>query len=129
VPPGSSFSDDQRLALAAVIASAERVSGMPFRLYVGELSGGRAQAEALLAALGASAADTVLVAIDPGSRRLEIVTGPRAAQSLDDRTCALGALAMTSSFEADDLVGGIRNGVQLLADHSRHPARRHVSTF
>jgi hypothetical protein len=70
-----------------------------------------------------------VVAVDPGARALEIVTGRTAAAMLDDRTCALSALAMTSSFAAGDLVGGIRNGLQVLADHGRNALTPHLDTF
>ena len=62
-------------------------------------------------------------------RGLEIVTGRDAAVVLDDRTCGLVALAMTSSFAAGDLVGGIRNGLQVMADHGRNSRTVHLDTF
>lgn len=70
------------------------------------------------AARGASAHDTVLVAVDPLARALEIVTGSRASTVLDDRACALASLTMTTSFAAGDLVGGVcRQALQTLTDH------------
>ncbi len=125
---GDGFSPEQRAGLERSLASAEASSGLSFLLYVGVLEGGRAAAERLLAA-GADPADSVLVAVDPVNRGLEIVTGRRAALVLDERTCALAGLAMTSSFAAGDLVGGIRNGLQVLSDHARVPLTRHISTF
>ena len=88
-----------------------------------------AQAQALLAARGAEAPGTVLVAVDPLARSLEIVTGSRAARALDDRTCALASLTMTTSFAGGDLVGGLCRGLQVLADHGRVVAQRHLDTF
>ncbi len=129
VRAGDGLTDDQRATLAGVLRSASESSHLTFRLYVGALAHGRESALEQLAACGAGAADTVLVAVDPGARSLEIVTGARAAASLDDRTCGLAALAMTSSFSAGDLVGGVRNGVQILADHARHQPRRHLETL
>jgi len=126
VPPGDTLSDAQRARLARAVASAEAATGLPVRLHIGRLDGGRAGAEALLAASGSSAADTVLVAVDPAARGLEIVTGTRATSQVSDRTCALAALAMTSSFAAGDLVGGLVNGLQILADHGRRQHVRHL---
>jgi uncharacterized membrane protein YgcG len=123
VPPGDALSDAQRSRLARSVAAAEESTGLRFRLHVGQLEGGRSGAEALLAESGATAPDTVLVAVDPAARGLEIVTGTRATSQVSDRTCALAALAMTSSFAAGDLVGGLVNGLQILADHGR---RQHV---
>ena len=45
---------------------------------------------------------------------------------LDNRSCELAALAMKSCFVADDLVGGIREGVMLLAEHARTPRVLHL---
>jgi uncharacterized membrane protein YgcG len=129
VPPGDGFTEAQRAGLARAVALVERATGLRVVLRVGRLDGGRAAAEALLAACGTEAPGSVVVAVDPAARTLEIVTGRRAAEVLDDRTCALAALAMTSSFAAGDLVGGIRNGLQVLADHGRNLRTPHLSTF
>jgi hypothetical protein len=129
VRAGDGLTLDQRAELGRVLATASESAHLTFRLYVGALEHGRESALEQLAACGAAAPQTVLVAVDPGARTLEIVTGARAAESLDDRTCGLAALAMTSSFSAGDLVGGVRNGVQILADHARHQPRRHLETL
>ena len=129
VRAGDGFTADQQAELARAVDAASATSRLSFRLYVGVLENGRESAHALVAARGAAAADTVLVAVDPQARALEIVTGERAATAIDDRTCGLASLAMTSSFAAGDLVGGIRNGLQILGAHARHPTTLHVDTF
>jgi hypothetical protein len=128
VRAGDAFSDAQRAELERVVTNADTLTGLSFLLHVGRIDGGRAGAERLLAGCGDQAQRTVLVAVDPASRGLHIVTGRRAAERLDDRTCALAALAMTSAFSAGDLVGGIRDGVTLLANHGRQGAVRHLDT-
>jgi hypothetical protein len=129
VHAGDALTDAQRGELARVLRSASDSARLSFRLYVGVLERGRESALDLLAARGADASDTVLVAVDPGARSLEIVTGSRAAAVIDDRSCSLAALAMTSSFSAGDLVGGIRNGMQVLVDHASRSPRRHLGTL
>jgi hypothetical protein len=129
VRPGDGFTDEQRARLARSVETTEQAIGLTLVLRVGALEHGRASAEALLAACGPSAETSVVVAVDPSARGLEIVTGREAAQLLDDRTCALVALAMTSSFAAGDLVGGIRNGLQVMADHGRNSRTLHLDTF
>ena len=49
-------------------------------------------------------------------RQLEIVTGKESSRRLSDRSCALAALSMTTSFAGGDLVGGIVTGVRMLAE-------------
>jgi len=104
--------------IARAVADAETATGLVFRVHVGALDAGRASAQALLAGT-TDAPRTVLVAVDPARRALEIVTGSLAARQVDDRTCGLACLAMTSSFAAGDLVGGLRDGLRLIGDHAR----------
>jgi hypothetical protein len=111
------------------VADTERATGLRVLLHVGRLEGGRAGADALLSGCGGDAPSSVVVAVDPAARSLEIVTGALAAVVLEDRTCGLAALAMTSSFSAGDLVGGIRNGLQVLADHGANARTMHLDTF
>ena len=101
------------------MTAAETACGLLFRVHVGALPDGRSSAERLLTESGPDARQTVVVAVDPARRSLEIVTGSQAAARVSDRTCGLAALAMTSSFSAGDLVGGLRTGLQLIAAHAR----------
>jgi len=129
VPAGDGVTAQQRLAIEEIVTAAESLCGLSFKVYVGKLDDRREGAEALLHNSSGDASRTVLTAIDPTSRALEIVTGSHAAKVVDDRTCALAALAMTSSFQAGELIGGIRNGINLMAEHARLPERRHLDTI
>ena len=108
--------------LARVVEAADHATGLRFRVVVGDLDSDPAMVTTTDPA-------GVLVAVDPVSRRLEIVTGSLAAERISDRVCALASLAMTSSFAAGDLVGGLRNGIQVLADHGRHHRTPHLDTL
>ncbi len=125
--PGDGFTPDQRLELDRARSAAAEATGLDVVLYVGELAGGRPGAERMLAERGGR--DSVLVAVDPAARRLEIVTGEHAAGRLTDRACGFVALAMTSSFAAGDLVGGIRDGLQVLSDQAARSETRHLDTL
>jgi hypothetical protein len=129
VPAGDGFSATQRAELERAVAAVEAAARLRVVLHVGVLDGGRAGAERLIAAQGPESARALVVAVDPVGRGLEIVTGVEASRVIDDRTCAFAALAMTSSFGAGDLVGGIVNGLQILAAHARHPVTRHLEQF
>lgn len=127
MPAGEAFSSRQAEDIDRAVRQAREISGLDFAVYVGALEGDpRPAAEALHAGLGPRAADGVLVAVDPGGRRLEIVTGSRARRHLDDAACALSALTMTSQLTLGDLSGGIVNGLRSLAEHGRHPRSLHV---
>jgi len=120
----SPFSLKQLERIDEALTMASRETGINFSLYVGRLDGDtRATAEAQHPQMGAKAANGVLVAVDPGQRVLEIVTGRDSVKRLPDRSCALAALSMTAAFGSGDLVGGIVNGLRMLSDQAGHPRR------
>ena len=102
------------------IAIAQKRTDLNWSVFIGTLGANpREQAEARHAELGPAAAKSVLIAVDPAAHHLEIVTGAHARNHLDDRSCALAAAAMTSSFAVRDLDGGIANGILALVEHVR----------
>lgn len=116
-----SFRELARLDEALTMSSRE--TGLRFTLYVGDLgSPTRPRAEELHARSGGSTAEAVLIAVSPGQRVVEVVTGSAAARRLPDRACALAVLSMTTAFAGGDLVGGIVNGLRQLSDQAGHPA-------
>lgn len=108
--------DSAQISRALTIA--RRRTGLQWSVFVGSL-GADARAEALArhAELGPTAAKAVLVAVDPTAHRLEIVTGQTARQHLDDRSCALAAASMASTFAVRDLEGGIARGILAMVEH------------
>ena len=126
IPSGSGRIDDaQRKDLQGILETARTISGFAFALYVGPLPAGRASALDRHSALR-DPASTVLVAVSPGERVLEIVTGQNVAVDLDDRACQLAAMSMTTALSAGELVAGVREGVVMLAEHARHPRVLHL---
>jgi len=121
----SPLSEGQRTDLKRIVQRARSICGYGFGVYVGPLENGRDTAVAQHATL-VDPASAVLVAVDPSKHAIEIVTGVNAFTTLDNRACELAALAMKSCFGADDLVGGIREGVNLLAEHARAPKVLHL---
>jgi len=127
------FPEDQRLdsifswqelaRLDEALTMSSRETGLRFTLYIGDLgTPTRTQAEAMHARSGDDPSEAVLIALSPGQRVVEVVTGAAAARRLPDRACALAVLSMTVSFAAGDLVGGIVNGLRQLSDQAGHPA-------
>jgi hypothetical protein len=125
-PAPSALSNGQRADLRAIVNKAREISGYGFAVYLGPLENGRDSAIEQHAALQ-SPESAVLVAVDPARRSIEIVTGAAVAANLSNRSCELAVLSMKSCFQADDIVGGVREGVTLLAEHSRHPRVMHLS--
>lgn len=118
-----SFRDLARIDEALTLSSQE--TGLWITLYIGDLgSDTRSTAEALHARSGPDPVHSVLVALSPGQRVLEIVTGTSAARRLPDRACALAVLSMTGRLGSGDLVGAIVNGLRQLSDAAGHPSNR-----
>ncbi len=113
------FETRQLLRLDEALRLAERESGLTFSVYVGDLVAPvRGHAEKLHAQL-ADPDNSVLIAVSPNQRVLEIVTGEEARKALRDRDCALAAFSMTAAFTGGDLAGGIVTGLSQLASHAK----------
>jgi hypothetical protein len=122
------FSYHELARLDEALTMSSRETGLRFTLYIGDLGKPtRVRAEELHSLSGGNPAESVLIAISPGQRVVEVVTGAAAARRIPDRACALAVLSMTGSFAAGDLVGGIVNGLRQLSDQAGHPSglRRH----
>lgn len=122
---GGGFNSAQRREIDDAVRAAETSSRLEFSVYVGPVEGEpREAAERLHAALSAPAL-SVLVAIDPDRRVLQVVTGADARRTLSDDAAKLAAVAMQSAFSEGDLVGGIKRGLSLLAESARAPRTLH----
>jgi hypothetical protein len=113
------FRPRQLQRLDEALRAADSESGLTFSVYVGDLGdASRARAEHLHGQLTAPD-DSVLIAVSPNQRILEIVTGDNARVKLPDRVCALAALSMTAAFGGGDLTGGLVTGIRMLTDQAR----------
>ena len=121
------FTFHELARLDEALTMSSRETGLRFTLYIGDLGRQtRVQAEELHSRSGSHPSDAVLIAVSPGQKVVEVVTGAGASRRLPDRACALAVLSMTTSFAAGDLVGGIVNGLRQLSDQAGHPsALRH----
>lgn len=116
------FSWQELSRLDEALTMSSRETGLRFTLYIGDLGKRtRIRAEELFAQSGGDLAENVLIAVSPGQRVVEVVTGAAAARRIPDRACALAVLSMTNTFASSDLVGGIVNGLRQLSDQAGHP--------
>jgi hypothetical protein len=115
------FTTRQLLRLDEALRLADSSTGLTFSIYVGDLDEPmRGHAEQLHAQL-ADPSHSVLIAVSPNQRTLEIITGGDARRRLPDRAAKLAALSMAAAFGGGDLAGGIVAGLSQLADHAgRH---------
>lgn len=120
------FSAAERFAIEDAIRSAEQVSRYEFSVFVGRSEGEPHDFATRLHAALVAPERSILVLVDPAARALEIVTGSVVRRHLTNQEVELSAVQMQSSFAVGDLVGGLRRGLQMLADHARAPETLHT---
>ncbi|WP_298180243.1 DUF5130 family protein [Saccharomonospora sp.] len=117
--PSGPFSTAQLARLDEALTLASRETGLDFSIYLGELGDeSRQSAEALHSTLGERGDEAVLIAVSPGERVVEVVTGARAMQRLSDRGAKLAVMSMVASFKEGDLIGGLISGLRMMADQA-----------
>ena len=127
VAAGDWFTSGERAALDAAMRRAEQACRAEFSVFVGAAEGGdpRAFAQRLHQRLVAPDR-SVLIMVDPTRRALEVVTGAWVRQTLTDGEVQVAVLHMQSDFAAGDLAGGLRRGIEMLAEHARAPRTLHA---
>ena len=112
------FTTPQLLRLDEALRLADRSTGLTHSVYVGDLDEPvRGHAEKLHNQL-ADPDRSVLIAVSPNQRALEIVTGAEVRKRVPDRSAKLAALSMAAAFGGGDLAGGIVTGLSQLADYA-----------
>ncbi|MFD6073722.1 MULTISPECIES: DUF5130 family protein [Amycolatopsis] len=119
--PNSPFTTQQLARLDEALTLASRETGLDFSVYLGDLGEDtRVTAEGLLSSTD-DPADGVIVAVSPGQRVIEIVTGSQARHRLPDRGAKLAVASMVASFKEGDLIGGLVNALRMLSDQAGAP--------
>lgn len=119
MPAGDRLSTSELAALDVTIRKAEQLCRAEFSVFVGQAQGEpRPFAVGLHAALVAPAR-SILVMVDPTARAVEVVTGSDVRRHLADTEVELAVASMAALFADGDLVGGLRRGIQQLAEHAR----------
>jgi len=122
------FSSAERYAIDEAIRRAEQLCRYEFSVFVGAADGdSRAFATQLHNSLVAPPR-SILIMVDVAGRALEIVTGGYVRRTLNDAEVELAMLEMRSRFAEGDLVGGLKRGIEMLADHARAPHTLHTES-
>lgn len=117
--PSGPFSTSQLARLDEALTLVSRDTGLEFSIYLGGLGeDSRESAEVLHDALGERGDDAVLIAVSPGERVVEVVTGSNAMQRLSDRGAKLAVMSMVASFKEGDLIGGLISGLRMMGDQA-----------
>lgn len=123
---GDPFRTADRVVLDETIRRAEQLARVEFSVFVGNAEGEPRQFAVSLHSALVAPARSILIMVDPTQRLLEVVTGSYVRRTLTDNEVELAVAAMQSDFAAGDLVGGLRRGIQMLAEHARAPQTLHA---
>jgi len=123
--PAVPFTPVQLARLDETINVATHATGLDFSIYLGDLGpDSRSRAEELHASIGPEAAsDALLIAVSPGQRVVEVVTGEEAHRRVSDRACKLAVMAMVASFKESDLIGGLISALRMLTEQAGSPPK------
>ncbi|MBE8524560.1 DUF5130 family protein [Amycolatopsis sp. H6(2020)] len=120
--PSGPFNTRQLARLDEALTFASRETGLDFSLYLGELGAESRPTAEKLHATTADPSNSVLIAVSPGERKIEIVTGKAAHLRLPDRGAKLAVASMVASFKEGDLVrglvSGLVNALRMLSDQA-----------
>lgn len=117
-PSEHPFNRSQLTRLDEALTMASRESGLRFSVYLGDLGDAPVERVAQLHEELEGSSEAVLVAVSPGQRMVEVLTGAEARVRLPDRSAKLAVMSMVASFREGDLHGGLLSGLRMLADQS-----------
>ncbi|MEU4694113.1 DUF5130 family protein [Actinoplanes sp. NPDC023714] len=117
-PADGPFTTRQLLRLDEALRIADQATGLNFSIYLGELGDPTRESAEELHRKTRTPQRSVLIAVSPNQRRLEIVTGSDARKRISDRDAKLAGLSMAAAFAGGDLAGGLLIGIDQLASHA-----------
>jgi Domain of unknown function (DUF5130) len=119
------FTPVQLSRLDEALTLASRETGLRFSVYLGDLGANPTARVAELHDQLEGSNEAVLVAVSPGQRVVEVLSGAGARMRLPDRGAKLAVMSMLASFRESDLLGGLLSGLRMLADQAGGRPRAH----
>ena len=120
------FSSAERYALDEAIRRAETLCRYEFSVFVGAAEGEPRPFATQLHNSLVAPSRSILIMVDVPGRALEVVTGGYVRRTLNDAEVELAILEMRTRFAEGDLVGGLKRGIEMLAEHARAPQTLHT---
>jgi hypothetical protein len=109
------FSDPERLLLDNTLTEATRATKVRFNIYIGDLRPDPESGVDALFPATPEAARSVLIAVSPNDRAVEVRSGRDIADRVNDRVCQLGVTAALSSLRQGELVDGLVSALKVMA--------------
>lgn len=110
------FRKNDRLVLDNTLTEAIRRTGVRFTVYIGDLGENTAEGVNALFPTTPDAAHSVLIAVSPNERAIEIRSGRAVADRANDRVLQLGVTALQSAFKDGNLLDGLVSAVRVMAN-------------
>jgi hypothetical protein len=109
------FTVDELVALDDALTDATRLTKVRFNVYVGALGEDPAAGVAALFPTTPEAVRSVLIAVSPNQRVIEVRSGKGVEDRVTDRVAQLGVTAAVSSFAEADLIDGVISAVNVMS--------------
>lgn len=109
------FRDTERLLMDNALTDATRLTKVRFNIYIGDLAPDPGTSADALFPTTPDAPRSVLIAVSPNDRAVEVRSGRDVADRADDRVCQLGATAALSSLRRGQLIDGLVSAVKVMA--------------
>lgn len=109
------FSDRERLLMDNTLTEVTRSTKVRFNVYIGDLGADSGAGADALFPTTPEAARSVLIAVSPNDKAVEVRSGRDVADHVNDRVCQLGATAALSSLRQGELVDGIVSAARVMA--------------
>ncbi len=114
-PDLSPFAADELIQLDETLIEATRRTGIRFSIVVGDLGADPAVGAEQALAAAPESEYSVLIAVSPNQRVIEIRSGRGIAHRVDDRIAQLGVTAALSPFRDGDLIDGLVAAVRVMS--------------
>lgn len=109
------FTTDELVALDDALTDATRRTKVRFNVYVGELGEDTASGADALFPTTPEPERSVLLAVSPNQRTIEVRSGRAVADRVTDRVTQLGASAAVSSFSEGQLIDGLVSAIKVMS--------------
>ncbi|MRH89237.1 DUF5130 family protein [Nocardia sp. SYP-A9097] len=109
------FTDHERLLMDNALTDATRATKVRFNIFIGDLGADAGSGADAVFPGTPDSARSVLIAVDPNAKAVEVRSGREVAERANDRVCQLGATAALSSFRQGELIDGLVSAVRVMA--------------
>ena len=113
--PELPFTDRELIRLDDALIAATRAAKIKFNIYVGNLGSDPGPAVDAIFPTTPEAAHSILLAVSPNDRVVEVRTGRDVADRATNRVAQLGVTAAIASFRDGDLIDGLVAAVRVMS--------------